>query len=54
METTQFSSNINMTGFQASTSLEEGLKKTIQHEFLKDNYKTKVLFDLINFFGYYN
>ena len=35
METTQFSSNINMTGFQASTSLEEGLKKTIQHEFLK-------------------
>ena len=49
METTQFSSNINMTGFQASTSLEEGLKKQYNMSFLKDNYKTKVLFDLINF-----
>ncbi len=37
MGTTQFSSSIENTNFVAPISLEDGLKKTLQYEFLEDN-----------------
>lgn len=46
MGTTQFTSSFNKTGFIPPFSLEEGLDKTLQYEFLEDNsdkpvYKTE-------------
>lgn len=39
--TTQFSSSVSNTGFIAPISLEEGMKRTLEYEFIQDNSKKK-------------
>lgn len=44
LSTTQFNSSIEKTNFKAPYSLEEGLQKTLQYEFIEDN-KNKITFE---------
>jgi nucleoside-diphosphate-sugar epimerase len=41
MSTTQFNTSISETGFKSSVSLEEGLEKTLEYEFIQDNFHKK-------------
>lgn len=42
--TTQFNTTVSETGFVPPVSLEEGLRKTVIHEFLEDNSKKPLFF----------
>ena len=41
MSTTQFNTAATETGFKSSVSLEEGLEKTLEYEFIQDNFHKK-------------
>ena len=42
--TTQFATSVDRTAFVAPVSLEEGLRRTVRHEFLEDHNEEKVFF----------
>ena len=44
MGTTAFNTSISQSGFRPSVSLEDGLKKTLEYEFLEDNGEKKIFF----------